>query len=204
VLIPCGDAAVGVFLPGLLATFRVPKSSLDSTGSVPHDELLTRSSGKSLDTQVFKTNNFNFDAMPLKLLKELHESERVAIYITDVVEREVRARMMREVKDSRTWYNRLRQEAMILLSAKGSPFYALEKRLDVSAVTESLEMSFDKFLADAGVEVIDCSSVPVGRSSTPTLLSRPPLKWGKNEKSFLTQFQSKLWHNALTKLTGSL
>jgi hypothetical protein len=167
-------------------------------------QLPTRSSGKSLDTQVFKTNNFNFDAMPLKLLKELHESERVAIYITDVVEREVRARMMREVKDSRTWYNRLRQEAMILLSAKGSPFYALEKRLDVSAVTESLEMSFDKFLADAGVEVIDCSSVPVGRSSTPTLLSRPPLKWGKNEKSFLTQFQSKLWHNALTKLTGSL
>ena len=41
-----------------------------------------------LDTQVFKTNNFNFDSKPLKLLMDRASDDRVSVYITDIVERE--------------------------------------------------------------------------------------------------------------------
>jgi hypothetical protein len=73
-----------------------------------------------LDTQVFKSENFNFDARSLRLLKELSQEDRVSLFITDIVDREVRARIRREVEASRTWFNQLRKEARILLSAKGT------------------------------------------------------------------------------------
>lgn len=137
-----------------------------------------------LDTQVFKTNNFNFDTKSFQLLKELSNSDRVKIFITDVVEREVRARMRREVAEAQAWYNRLRQDARILLSAKDSPFYSLPKKLDANAIADSLEASFDAFLSEADVEVIDCSTVSVGKILDNYFDLSPPFKEGEKRKEF--------------------
>jgi hypothetical protein len=112
-----------------------------------------------LDTQVFKTNNFNFDSKPLQLLKDRVNDDRVSVYITDVVEREVRSRIRREVEASRSWYNRIREEARILLSARGTPFHALPKSLDVDSAVDSICDDFDDFLRDAGVTVIKCGDI---------------------------------------------
>lgn len=137
-----------------------------------------------LDTQVFKTANFNFNAKPLKLLKELSQNNRVEIYITDVVEREVRARMRREVEASRAWYNSMRKEAMILLSAKGTPFFSLPNSLDVEKAADSLNKGFDKYLQSADVEVIDSSEVKAGSILEAYFNLQAPFAEGEKRREF--------------------
>jgi hypothetical protein len=137
-----------------------------------------------LDTQFFKTNNFNFEAKPLKLLKERADEGRASIYITDVVEREVRARIQREVEAARGWYNRLREEAKILLSAKETPFHALPKSLDTETAIQSINEAFDEFLAAAGVQVLECKAVTAGSILDAYFSLKPPFNAGEKRKEF--------------------
>ncbi len=137
-----------------------------------------------LDTQVFKSQNFDFDARPLKLLKALHVGGRAALYITDVVNREVRARMRREVEDARAWYNRLRKDAKILLSARRSPFYALPQSLDVETIAAGLFDSFDRFIINAGVKIVYCSDISTGVILEKYFSISPPFDTGEKRKEF--------------------
>jgi PIN domain len=114
-----------------------------------------------LDTEVFKTNNFNFDSQPLKLLKNLVSEDRACVFITDIVEREVRSRMKRELTNSQDWFKKLDQEARILLSAPSGALYKHPKKLDVTALYESMDTAFTSFLETAKVEVLDCSGVSI-------------------------------------------
>lgn len=114
-----------------------------------------------LDTQVFKTNNFNFDSHPLQLLKERFLEERSSVYITEVVDHEVRARMKRELEDAAKLFGPFGKEAKILFSAPGGPLHKHAKRLDIELLLEGMEDAFDEFLGTLNVTTIDCSKVPM-------------------------------------------
>lgn len=137
-----------------------------------------------LDTQVFKTNNFNFDSKSLKLLKDRVSDDRVSVYITDIVEREVRARIRREVDQSRSWYNCLREDARILLSAKGTPFHGLPKSLDVDSAVDAISEAFDEFLEQAGVAIIKCGDVRAEKILEQYFEQKPPFNAGEKRKEF--------------------
>jgi hypothetical protein len=137
-----------------------------------------------LDTQVFKTNNFNFESKPLQLLNRRAADHRVSVYITDVVDREVRARVRREVEESKTWYNRLRREARILLSAKGTPFHGLAKSLDADAAVESILEDWEVFLEEAEITIIKCGDVRAETILDQYFNQKPPFNFGEKRKEF--------------------
>jgi hypothetical protein len=112
-----------------------------------------------LDTQVFKTNNFAFDSKSLELLKQLVQEDRASVFITEVVEHEVRARMKRELEASRPWFNNLFKESRILFSAPTGPLYKHSKKLDVDSLYAGMDAAFSSYLRQVGATVIECSGV---------------------------------------------
>jgi len=112
-----------------------------------------------LDTQVFKTNNFNFDSYPLRLLKERFQEERASVFITEIVDHEVRARMKRELEDAAKLFGLFSKEAKILFSAPGGALHKHGKKLDVAELHKGMDTAFDQFLAKLDVTTITCSGV---------------------------------------------
>ena len=98
-----------------------------------------------LDTQVFKTNNFNFDSHPLRILKERFQEDRASVFITEIVDHEVRVRMKREIEDAAKLFGPFSKEAKILFSVPRGALHKYNKKIDVAENAKSMNSAFDKF-----------------------------------------------------------
>ena len=115
-----------------------------------------------LDTNVFKKSNFNFDAYPLQRLKERFDGDRATVFITEITDHEVRARMRRELEDAQKHFGVLRKAARILFSAPGGALHKHNNKLPLEKLVNNMSDAFANFLAKLDVTEIDCTKVPLG------------------------------------------
>ncbi|HLO47653.1 MAG TPA: PIN domain-containing protein, partial [Kamptonema sp.] len=64
----------------------------------------------ALDTEVFVRNNFNYKSTLFVKLIELSESEKIYLYLTTVVQREVLAHIHQEVQEAKKNFEKLHKE----------------------------------------------------------------------------------------------
>ena len=115
-----------------------------------------------LDTNVFKKSNFNFNAYPLKQLKERFEGDRATVFITEIADHEVRARMKRELEDAQKHFGAFRKAARILFSAPGGALHNHDNKLPLEKLVNNMNAAFDQFLTKLDVKEIDCTKVSLG------------------------------------------
>src|SRR4051812_22612966 len=66
-----------------------------------------------LDTQVFISNNFNFESRACKKIAELVAEDRAKVFVTEVTVREVKKRIKTQLVGAQTYIARAKKEARI-------------------------------------------------------------------------------------------
>jgi hypothetical protein len=135
-----------------------------------------------LDTQVFKTNNFNFDSYPLRILKERFQEDRASVFITEIVDHEVRVRMKREIEDAAKLFGPFSKEAKILFSVPRGALHKHNKKIDVAENAKSMNSAFDKFLAKLDVTTIPCAGVEMQGILEAYFSADPPFGPGDDKR----------------------
>ena len=78
----------------------------------------------------------------------------------------------------------MRESARILQSSKGAPFFGLGKKLDVDTIFGSLDESFNDYLEQASIEVIDCSGIKCGGILEDYFSQSAPFAAGEKRREF--------------------
>lgn len=129
-----------------------------------------------LDTEVFRRENLAFDSARFQRLAELVEEGEVEIYLTDVVEEEVRRAIVEQV---RFGLQSLRQEpvrrALNVISRGAVPkLKDLLKELDEAEIIKTLLQEFDELLDRLGAEIITTDDVPMKEVRERYFRTAPP------------------------------
>src|SRR5216684_59118 len=116
-----------------------------------------------LDTEVFRRENLAFDSARFQRLAELVEEGEVEVYLTDVVEEEVRRAIVEQV---RVGMQSLRQEPVrraLNVIARGTvpKLKELLKELDEAEIIKTLLQEFDELLDRLDAEIISTDDVPM-------------------------------------------
>jgi hypothetical protein len=116
-----------------------------------------------LDTEVFRRENLAFDSARFQRLAELVEEDEVEVYLTDVVDEEVRRAIVEQV---RVGMQSLRQEPVrraLNVIARGTvpQLKELLKELDEAEIIKTLLQEFDGLLGRLDAEIITSDNVPM-------------------------------------------
>jgi hypothetical protein len=115
-----------------------------------------------LDTEVFRRENLAFDSVRFQRLADLVQEGEVEIYVTDVVEDEVRRAVVEQV---RIGMQALRQEpirrALNVIAGGGVPkLKDLLKEIDEGEIAKTLLKEFDELLDSLDATVVSTDGVP--------------------------------------------
>jgi hypothetical protein len=101
-----------------------------------------------LDTEVFVRFGFKYSSTPFKALIDLIGNGRLKLVITDIVVREVEARIEKAVSEAAAAHKRFSKEARVLGSSTLDGIPSKVEKVDEEAVAKNLKENFHKFLAD--------------------------------------------------------
>jgi hypothetical protein len=117
-----------------------------------------------VDTSEFVAANFDFDGGRLAALLSRVDQGQVILSMSSIVQREVRARIKREMHQAQSSLERTRNEARILRNLQSSLSASLYEDSDFKALTERKLTQFDDFIENAkvqlvGLQDVDCEAV---------------------------------------------
>ncbi|KJZ16029.1 hypothetical protein TW85_03945 [Marinomonas sp. S3726] len=111
-----------------------------------------------LDTEVFDSNQYNFNSRDLKQLKSLSENLSIELLLTDVVVDEVHRHLRRRANELASDAHRLSKK-FINVDPEGAGTELQTDRYSADNVYKLLERNFEGYLDACNAEVIDVESV---------------------------------------------
>ena len=145
----------------------------------------------ALDTEVFVRNNFNYKSTLFVKLIELSESEKIHLYLTTVVQREVLAHIHQEVQKSKKFFEKLhkefRKQAKIIHNSQKFN-QLLHFTFDEEGLDQELTDKFNSFIEEADVEILSVDSVSPEEVFSKYFDNSPPFGEGKKKHEFPDAF----------------
>ncbi|PYT70744.1 MAG: hypothetical protein DMG39_14840 [Acidobacteria bacterium] len=114
--------------------------------------------GVFLETQLFVTNNFDFDRRAFAELIDRVKEDRGRVFLTSVTVGEVKRRIQVQVKEA-IRFSEVRKYLKVLANSNVPEIRARSERLFPEPVTDELVKQFEDFLEKTKATIIDCSGV---------------------------------------------
>jgi hypothetical protein len=136
------------------------------------------------DTEVFVRFGFRYTSTPFRALRDLIDTGRLKLVITDVVIREVESRIRKAVHGAVAAHRRyLKEEGKVLESSDLDAVKAHVIKLDSEAIVKDLTEAFHKFLSDCKTTTLGVASVTLSDILDDYFEGRPPFAATENKKS---------------------
>lgn len=146
-----------------------------------------------IDTESFDAANLNFESTALKELVRLAQADFVKVFLTTVTQAEIEAHIAETIHEAALGLKRLRKEARILRNVSAcAPIFA---DFDQQAAVAEVQTKFEKFLANAGVTVLDLEDADAGAIFKDYFEKKPPFGKGKNKHEFPDAFAQQVLTN---------
>ena len=114
--------------------------------------------GVFLETQLFVTNNYDFDRRAFAELIDRVKEDRGRVFLTSVTVGEVKRRIQVQVKEA-IRFSEVRKYLKVLANSNVPEIRARSERLFPEPVTDELVKQFEDFLEKTKATIIDCSGV---------------------------------------------
>jgi hypothetical protein len=145
-----------------------------------------------LDTEVFVHFGFQYASTPFKALSDLIAKGRLKLVITDVVIREVEARIEKAVHDATGAHKRFsKEEGRVLRGVTLEGIAAKVQKFDEAAVVKNLKENFYKFLEDHNAVTIETKQVSLDEVMDDYFATKPPFGTGDKKSEFPDAFTVK-------------
>ena len=114
-----------------------------------------------LDTSIFIAQNYNYSSTPFKQIVSLAQDERLFVYVTSIVVREVEVHIKEDVEKAWEAFEGIKQKTdlRILKNIKEAPLHGIFDGFDVAPAIEILKNQFREFLQKAKVNVLEIADV---------------------------------------------
>jgi hypothetical protein len=112
-----------------------------------------------LETQLFVTNNFDFDRTAFKELIARVQDDRVRVFLTSITVGEVKRRIQLQVKEAANRFHAVRKQLRVLANSNVPEIKARSERFNPGTVSDELIKQFDQFLKSSNATIINCSQV---------------------------------------------
>jgi rRNA-processing protein FCF1 len=139
-----------------------------------------KTSNVFLDTEVFVEASFNYDSARLVSLIDLAKTQRVRVFVTDLVIREMKANMKDAVKQAIA----ILRPAPILRSSSLPEVKALFNKVDVDEVEKDLVIQLEAFIKKGNITVLSVKSELLSQVLDSYFERLPPFGVGKNKAEF--------------------
>lgn len=137
-----------------------------------------------LDTEVFVRFGFKYSSTPFKALADLIARGRLKLVITDIVIREVEARIHKAVSDAAAVHKRFSKDARVLGSSNLDGVADKIERFDEAAVATNVKENFHKFLADNKAITIATMDVSLDEVLDDYFTGKPPFDTADKKAEF--------------------
>ena len=141
-----------------------------------------------LDTTEFDAANFSYTSGALSALADLAAGDRVHVFVSDIVLREVRSHIIRAVDESHQAQQKFEAKARILRNSVEKAVANRFEKLDQKKLKTELLAQFDEFLKKGKVTVMSSSGVDVKDIFDAYFDKKPPFGEGKKKAEFPDAF----------------
>jgi hypothetical protein len=137
-------------------------------------ESLLKTRNVFVDTEAYIHQRFRFDHPILRKLKDLGAARQLQVLATAAVVGEVRQHIDQDLNNAFKALGRFQTHAGMLEGAPADEFQSLFKRIEQSKFLEIGMQVWERFLADAKVEVVSASKVSAGDLLKSYFARKPP------------------------------
>lgn len=141
-----------------------------------------------LDTSAFVAANFSYTSGALRALADLAAEERVHVYVSDIILREVKSHIDNKVNESIRAQREFESIARILRNSVEKAVANRFEKLDPVKLKAELLAQLDEFLKNAKVTVMSSSGVDVKDIFDAYFDKKPPFGEGKKKAEFPDAF----------------
>ena len=141
-----------------------------------------------IDTEVFRSKNFQFGEYTLGKLEEHLEYERLHLLLSIITVNEIKSQIRERSNDA---YNKLKafqKDAMFLRNAPDLPCYQAFQKVTSDQIYEKAIGRFESFLRNARVEVVSFDGVEIEEIFERYFSSEAPFGSGKKKSEFPDAF----------------
>ena len=137
----------------------------------------------TLDTQVFVASGFCFSSKPFESLKNLTQSSRLSLVMTDITVNEVKGRIRQTVADELLLHRQFVNKAAALHNSSLGEVQTVITKLKDKAIVKDLIAQFDAFLKDTKAEILPATLLAADDVFDKYFAGEPPFGDAQNKKS---------------------
>jgi predicted nucleic acid-binding protein len=141
-----------------------------------------------IDTSIFFGKNFNFSGKEFKALKKLACEDKIEIILTSITVNEVKRHIENEIEKSINFIKKTRSNARILRNLPDMPASKIFEEINLETYRDSMLDSFEKFLKDCKVLVLDIQNVDPEVIFWQFFNKKAPFGEGKKKNEFPDAF----------------
>lgn len=137
-----------------------------------------------IDTNVFISQNYDYESTAFKQIISLAQAEKIFIYLTTITLREVEFHIERDVRKAHEAFEGFRGKAdlRILKNIVVPPLYGIFNGFDIEKARDVLLNQFRQFLQEARVHVLEVTNVSVDEIFDKYFSRTPP--FGEEKKKY--------------------
>jgi hypothetical protein len=141
-----------------------------------------------VDTEVFRSKNYQFGEHTLKQLEEHLEYNRLHLLLSSITVNEIKSQIRERSNDAHSKLKSFQKEAMFLRNAPDLPCYQIFQKVSVEHIYEQALGRFDSFLQNEQVEVVTFEGVKIEDVFERYFSSNAPFSSGKKKSEFPDAF----------------
>ncbi|RYY02152.1 MAG: hypothetical protein EOO53_14045 [Gammaproteobacteria bacterium] len=141
-----------------------------------------------VDTEVFRSKNYQFGEHTLKQLEEHLEYNRLHLLLSSITVNEIKSQIRERSNDAHSKLKIFQRDAMFLRNAPDLPCYQIFQKVNVDQIYEQAVGRFNSFLDNEQVEIVTFEGVKIENIFEMYFLSNAPFGSGKKKSEFPDAF----------------